>query len=143
MSSQSKTTGNTVKQKNRSQGVWGPPCYTTHPMGSIKTQGQSTREALTAVMSQLKEIIGDKFLLEKGPRNDNPASTPPFEGVGAMDAHSPCLDEAISHSLTGSVPLNLKDSITKRRSQMGLLDTDSASDSSLTEFWDNVGDITS
>ena len=93
-------------------------------------------------MSQLKEKTGDKFLLEKGPGNDNPASTPPLEGAGAMDAHSPCLDEAVSHSLMGSVPLNLKDSVTKRRSQMGLLDTNSASDSSLTKFWDNVGDIT-
>ena len=60
-----------------------------------------------------------------------------------LDAHSPCLDEAVSHSLMGSVPSNLKDSVTKRRSQMGLLDTDSASDSSLTKFWDNVGNITS
>ena len=51
------------------------------------------------------------------------------------------LDEAISHSLMGPVPSNLKDSVTKRRSQMGLLDTDSALDSSLTKFWDNVGDI--
>ena len=57
------------------------------------------------------------------------------------DAHSPCLDEAVSHSLMGSDHSNLKDSVTKRRSQMGLLDTDSASDSSLTKFWDNVGDI--
>ena len=95
-------------------------------------------------MSQLKEKTGDKFLLEKGPGNDNPASTPPpSEGVGAKDAHSPCLDEAVSHSLTGSGHLNLKDSVTKRRSQMGLLDTDSASDSSLTKFWDNGGDIAS
>ena len=81
-------------------------------------------------------------MLEKGPGKDNTAATPPLEGAGAPDAHSPCLDEAISHSLTGPVPSNLKDSVTKRRSQMGLLDTDSASDSSLTKFWDNVGDIT-
>ena len=94
-------------------------------------------------MSQLKEKTGDKFLLKKGLGNDNPASTPPPEGAGAKDAHSPCLDEAVSHSLTGSGHLNLKDSIAKRRSQMGLLDTDSASDSSLTKFWDNVGDIAS
>ena len=92
-------------------------------------------------MSQLKEKTGDKFLLENGPGNDNPASTPPPEGVGAKDAHSPCLDEAVSHSLTGSGCSNLKDCVTKRRSQMGLLDTDSASDSSLTKFWDNVGNI--
>ena len=94
-------------------------------------------------MSQLKEKTGDKFLHENGLGKDDPADTPPLEGVGAPDAHSPCLDEAISCSLMGPVPSNLKDSITKRRSQMGLLDTDSASDSSLTKFWDNVGDIAS
>ena len=131
-----------MKQKNKSQGVQGPPHYATHPTGNIKTQGQSTREALSAVMSQLKENTGDKFLPENGPGNDNPALTPP-EGASAKDAHSPCLDEAVSHSLMGSGHLNLKDSITKRRSQMGLLDTDSGSDSSLTKFWDNVGDIAS
>ena len=87
MSSQSKAAGNTVKQKNKSQGVWGPPHYTTHPTGLIKTQGQSTKEALTAVMSQLKEKTGDKYLLEKGPGKDNTAATPPLEGVGAPDAH--------------------------------------------------------
>ena len=96
---------------------------------------------MSAVKSQLKEKIGDKFLPENGPGNDNLASTPPPEGAGAKDAHSPCLDEAISHSLRGSGHPNLKDSITKKRSQMGLLDADSAFDSSLTKFWDNVGDI--
>ena len=70
MSSHSKTTGNPAKQKNKSQGVWGPPRYATHPMGNIKTRGQSTREALSAVMSQLKEKTGDKFLPENGPGND-------------------------------------------------------------------------
>ena len=143
MSSHSKTTGNPAKQKNKSQGVQGPPHYATHPTGNIKTRGQFTREALSAVMSQLKEKTGDKFLPENGPRNDNPASTPPPEGAGVKDTHSPCLDEAISCSLIGSGHSNLKDSITKRRSQMGLLDTYSASDSSLTKFWDNIGDIAS
>ena len=80
-------------------------------------------------------------MLEKGPGKDDMAATPPLEGAGAPDAHLPCLDEAVSHSLMGPVPPNPKDSITKRRSQMGLLDTDSASDSSLTKFWDNVGNI--
>ena len=141
MSSQSKATGNTAKQKNKNQGVQGPPRYTRHPMGLIKTQGQSTKEALTAVMSQLKEKTGDKCLHEKGPGKDDPADTPPLEGAGVPDAHSPCLDAAVSCSLTGPVPSNLKDYVMKRRSQMGLLDTDSASDSSLTKFWDNVGNI--
>ena len=53
------------------------------------------------------------------------------------------LDEAISHSLTGSDGTNLKDSVTKRRSQMGLLDADSTSDDSLGKLWDNKGDIAS
>ena len=70
-------------------------------MGSINTRGQSTKEALTAVMSQLKEKTGDKFLLEKGLGKDDTAATPPLEGAGAPDAHSPCLDEAVSHSLMG------------------------------------------
>ena len=38
---------------------------------------------------------------------------------------------------------NLRDSITKRRLQMGLLDTDSTSDDSLGKLWDNNGDIAS
>ena len=77
-----KSTGNTV--------VEGPPHYTTHPTGSIKTQ--STKEALTAVMSQLKEKTGDKCLKRVWERII--AATPPLEGAGAPDAHSPCLDEA-------------------------------------------------
>ena len=61
MSSHSKTAGNPVKQKNKSQGVQGPPRYATHPMGNIKTQEQSTREALSAIMSQLKEKLETNF----------------------------------------------------------------------------------
>ena len=41
------------------------------------------------------------------------------------------------------IQTNLKDSVTKRRSQMGLLDTDSTSDDSLGKLWDNKGDIAS
>ena len=49
----------------------------------------------------------------------------------------------MSHSLTGSDGTNLRDSVTKRRSQMGLLDADSTSDDSLGKLWDNNGDIAS
>ena len=45
--------------------------------------------------------------------------------------------------LTGSRWPDVADSVTKRRSQMGLVDTDSASDTSLKKLWDNGGDITS
>ena len=44
-------------------------------------------------------------------------------------------------SLTGSDGTNLRDSVTKRRSQMGLLETDSTSGDSLGKLWDNNGDI--
>ena len=49
----------------------------------------------------------------------------------------------MSHSLTGSDGTNLSDSVTKRRLQMGLLDTDSTSDDSLGKLWNNNGNITS
>ena len=43
----------------------------------------------------------------------------------------------------GSKQPDVADSVTKRRSQMGLVDTDSASNSSLKKLWDNGGDIAS
>ena len=43
----------------------------------------------------------------------------------------------------GSRRPDVADSITKRRSQMGLVDTDSASNTSLKKLWDNGGDIAS
>ena len=45
--------------------------------------------------------------------------------------------------LMGSRWPDVADSITKRRSQMGLADTDSASDNSLKKLWGNWGDIAS
>ena len=57
------------------------------------------------------------------------------------DSHG--LDKEVSCSLTGSKQPDVADSVTKRRSQMGLADTDSASDSSLKKLWDNGGDIAS
>ena len=66
-------------------------------------------------------------------------------GDGASDTSDDTqwLDEAISHSLTGSDGTNLKDFFTKRRLQMGLLDAEHTSDDSLVKFWDNNGDIAS
>ena len=54
----------TVKQKEKSKGVWGPPYYTTHPTGTIQTQSQTlnAKEALSAVMSQFKEKTREKFV---------------------------------------------------------------------------------
>ena len=46
-------------------------------------------------------------------------------------------------SLMGSRRPDVADSVTKRRSQMGLTDTDSASNTSLKKLWDNGGDIAS
>ena len=145
MSSQTKTTGDTVKQKKKIKGVQGPPHYTTHPTGTIQTQRQAlnAKEALSAVMSQLKEKSGEKFLSENDPGDNNLTSNPPCDGASDKSDDTQCLDEAVSCSLTGSDGTNLRDSITKRRSQMGLLDTDSTSDDSLGKLWDNNGDITS
>ena len=63
MSSETKTTGDTAKQKKKIKGVWGPPHYTTHPTGTIQTQRQAlnAKEALSAVMSQLKEKSRERF----------------------------------------------------------------------------------
>ena len=104
MSSPTKNAGDTVKQKKKSKDVWGPPCYTTHPTGTIKTWRQilNTKEALSAVMSQLKEKSGEKFLSENDPGDNNPTSTPPCDGAGNKSDDSQCLDEAVSRSLTGS-----------------------------------------
>ena len=144
-SSHTKNTGDTVKQKKKSKGVWGPPHYTTNPTGTIKTQRQilNTKDALSAVMSQLKEKSGYKFLSENDPRENNLSTPPHCDGEGNKSDDSQCLDEAVSCSLTRSDEKNLRDSVTKRRSQMGLLDTNSASDGSLNQLWDNNGNITS
>ena len=68
--------------------------------------------------------------------------TPPRE-VSDKSDDSRGLDKEVSRSLTGSRQPDVADSITKRRSQMGLADTDSASDTSLKKLWDNGGDIAS
>ena len=94
-------------------------------------------------MSQLKEKSGKRFLSEKDPGDNNLTSNPPCDGAGDKSDDTQCLDEAVSCSLTGSDGTNLRDSITKRRSQMGLLDTDSTSDDSLGKLWDNNGNIAS
>ena len=68
--------------------------------------------------------------------------TPPRE-VSDKSDDSRGLDKEVSHSLTGSRQPDVADSVTKRRSQMGLADTDSASNTSLKKLWDNGGDIAS
>ena len=147
-------TGKSAQSKNKNQGVWGPPHYTTNPTGTIKTHRQNTRDALSAVMSQLREKSGQKFLPETAPGDGaKPCPeasakplpkplTPPCE-VSDKSDDSRGLDKEVSHSLTGSKQPDVADSITKRRSQMGLADTDSASDTSLKKLWDNGGDIAS
>ena len=144
MSSPNKSAVDTVKQKKKSKGVWGPPHYTTHPTGTIQTRSQilNAKEALSAVMSQLKEKTGEKFLSENGLGDNNLTPDSP-DGAGNRTDDKQWLDEAISCSLTGSDGTNLKDSVNKRRLQMGLLDADSTSDDSLGKLWDNKGDIAS
>ena len=140
MSSSNKPTVDTAKNKKKSKGVRGPPHYSTHPTGTIQTcrQALNAKEALSAVMSQLKEKSGERFLSENGPGDNN--LTPDSHGDGASNKSDDIqwLDEAVSCSLTGSDGTNLKDSVTKRRLQMGLLDADSTSDDSLVKFWDNI-----
>ena len=70
-------------------------------------------------------------------------STPPCEQVSDKSDDSHGLDKEVTCSLMGSKQPDVADSVTKRRSQMGLVDTDSASDSSLKKLWDNGGDIAS
>ena len=94
-------------------------------------------------MSQLKEKTGEKFLSENGPGDNNLTPDSPRDGAGNRSDDTQWLDAAVSHSLTGSDGTNLKDSVTKKRSQMGLLDADSTSDDSLGKIWDNKGDIAS
>ena len=94
-------------------------------------------------MSQLKEKSGEKFLSENDPGDNNLTTPPHYIGEGDKSDDSQHVDEAVSHSLTGSDEKNLRDSVTKRRSQMSLLETDSTSDGSLNQLWDNIGNITS
>ena len=100
-------------------------------MGTIKTRRQNTRDALSAVMSQLQEKSGERFLPETAPGDGAKPLTPPCEQVSDKSDDSQGLDKEVYHSLMGSKQPDVADSVTKRRSQMGLLDTDSASDSSL------------
>ena len=123
-------------------------------MGTIKTCNQNTQDALSAIMSQLCEKSGQKFLPETVPGDGATARpeasakplpkplTPPCE-VSDKSDDSRGLDKEVSHSLMGSKQPDVADSITKRRSQMGLADTDSASNTSLKKLWDNGGDIAS
>ena len=147
-------TGKSAQSKNKNQGVRGPPRYATNPTGNIKTRKQNTRDALSAVMSQLCEKSRQKFLPDTAPGDGaKPCPeagatslpkplTPPCE-VSDKSDNLRGLNKEVSHSLMGSKQPDVADSVTKRRSQMGLADTDSASDTSLKKLWDNGGDITS
>ena len=66
MSSSNKPTVDTVKNKKKSKGVWGPSHYSTYPTVTILTHRQAlnAKEALSAVMSQLKEKSGEGFCLK-------------------------------------------------------------------------------
>ena len=156
MPSKPAAAGKSAQLKNKNQGVRGPPRYATNPMGTIKTHRQNTQDALSAVMSQLHAKIPEKKFLpetapgdgaqpcpEDGAKPSTKPLTPPCEQVSDKSDDSHGLDKEVSHSFMGSKQLDVADSITKRRSQMGLMDTDSASDSSLKKLWDNGGDIAS
>ena len=132
---------NQCNQKIRIR-VFGVHLIMPHPMDTIKTCRQNTQDALSAVMSQLQEKPGEKFLSETAPGDGAKPLTPPCEQVSDKSDDSHCLDMVVSHSLMGSKQPDVADSITRRRSQMGLLYTDSASDGSLKKLWDNGGDIT-
>ena len=145
---------NQLKLKIKTRVFRGPPRYATNPMGTIKTCKQNTQDALSAIMSQLREKSGQKFLPETAPGDGAKPSpeasakplpkplTPPCE-VSDKSDDSRGLNKEVSHSLMGSKQPDVADSVTKRRSQMGLADTDSASNTSLKKLWDNGGDIAS
>ena len=143
MSSKPTGAGKSVQLKIKNKVVWGPPCYATHPTGTIKTRKKNTRDALSAVMSQLREKSREKFLTETTPGDGAKPLASSHEQVSDKSDDSHGLDKEVSHSLMGCKQPDVVDSITKRRSQMGLLDTDSTSDSSLRKLWDNGGDIAS
>ena len=108
----SKPAGAGTSAKNKNKGVWGPPCYATNPTGTIKTHNQDTRDALSAVMSQLREKSGQKFLPETTPEDGATARpeasakplpkplTPPRE-VSDKSDDSRGLDKEVSHSFDG------------------------------------------
>ena len=108
----SKPTGASKSAKNKNKGVQGPPHYATNPTGTIKTHNQDTRDALSAVMSQLHEKSGQKFLPETAPEDGAtarpeastkplpPPPTPPCE-VSDKSDDSRGLDKEVSHSLKG------------------------------------------
>ena len=62
-------------------------------------------------------------------------------GAGNRSEDTQWLDEAVSHHL--ALMGQISRTVTKRRSQMGVLDDDSTSDDSLGKLWDNKGDISS
>ena len=119
----SKPAGADKSAKNKNKGVQGPPRYATNPMGTIKTRNQDTHDALSAVMSQLREKSGQKFLPETAPEDGAtappeagvkplpPPHSPPHEGSDKSD-NSRGLDKEVSRSLMGSRQPDVADSVT-------------------------------
>ena len=70
--------GKSAQLKNKNQGVRGPPRYATNPTGTIRTCRQNTRDALSAVMSQLCEKTGQKFLPDTAPEDGAKPLTKPL-----------------------------------------------------------------
>ena len=145
MSSPDKNAGKPAKQKNKSKGVRGLPRYTTNLTGSIQTQQQinAAKDALSAVMSQLKEKSGEKFLAANSPGTTGWGDSSHSNGMGDNSDGSQNLNDEVCCSLMGSGKRDLRDSIQKRRSQMGLPDTDNTSDGSVGQLWDSIDDIAS
>ena len=101
MSSKPTGAGTAAQSKNKNKGVWGPPCYATHPTGTIKTWKQSTRDALSAIMSQLREKSGERFLMKTAPGGGAKPPTHSHEQVSDKSDDSCGLDGEVSHSLMG------------------------------------------
>ena len=116
MSSKPTGAGKAVQLKNKNKGVQGPPCYATHPMGTIKTQKQNISDALSAIMSQLREKSGERFLMETAPGGGTKPPTHSCEQVSDKSDDSRGLDGEVSHSLMGCKQPDVADSITMRRS---------------------------
>ena len=92
-------------------------------------------------MSQLKEKSSEKFLAANSPGTTRPGDFSNSSGMGDNSDGSQNLDDEVSHSLTGSGKRDLRDFVQKKRSQMGLPDSDNISDGSVGQLWDSVGDI--
>ena len=96
MSSKPTGAGQSAQSKNKNKSVQGPPHYATHPTGTIKTRRQNTQDALSAIMSQLREKSGEKFLTETAPGDGTKPLTPPYEQVSDKCDDSHGLNKEVS-----------------------------------------------